>query len=84
MKSKFEQANNELINEREEKKTLQKNLDKTLNHECDNAAYKLNTLKKWHARTLHELEIFNEKLKQVKKQIAQIKNARFAINARLK
>ena len=46
MKSKFEQANNELINEREEKKTLQKNLDKTLNHECDNAAYKLNTLKK--------------------------------------
>ena len=72
MKSKLEQANNELMSEREEKKALQKDLGKTLNHGCDNAAYKLDTLKKWHARTLHELEMSNEKLKQAERQIAQV------------
>lgn len=70
MNSKLEQANNELMSEREEKKTLQKDSGEILNHECDNAAYKLDALKKWHARTLHELEISNEKLKQAEGQIA--------------
>ena len=62
VKSKPQQANNGLMSEREEKKTLQKDLGKILNHQCDNAAYKLDALKIWDARTLHELEISNEKL----------------------